>query len=39
VTSDGEVDELIGQGGRDWFWANLAFDLLPDRDPLTEELG
>jgi len=39
VTSDGEADELIGQGGRDWFWANLAFDLLPDRDPLTEELG
>ena len=39
VTSDGEADQLLGQGGRDWFWANLAFDLLPDRDPLTEELG
>ena len=38
VASDGDADQLLGQGSFDWFWANLAFDLL-DRDPLTEELG
>lgn len=39
VTSDGDADQLAGLGGLDWFWANLAFDLPTDRDPLTEDLN
>jgi Ca2+-binding RTX toxin-like protein len=38
VTSDGDADQLLGLGGLDWFWADLALDV-SDWDQQTEYWG
>jgi hypothetical protein len=38
VVPDAAADQLAGEGGHDWFWADPALDQL-DRDPVTENLG
>ncbi|MCA9190793.1 MAG: hypothetical protein KDB03_03485 [Planctomycetales bacterium] len=40
VFEDHDSDELVGGSGRDWYFANLAFDLLDDvsKDEWMDEL-